>query len=129
MTKLLVAFRDFANASKNGTNAVSAVRRETLPLTTTVSSPHGPVRLTARRVTYVISDSFYEHFSKSVILTNVNLELSGGHAMVGTVSHRLFTVETQFRFHDLFCREASQQTGGPGVYILPLEPLDCGKDI
>jgi hypothetical protein len=92
MTKLLVAFRDFANASKNGTNAVSAVRSETLALATSVSSPHGPVRWSAGRLPSVISDTFHESFSKSVILTNTNLELSGGHAMVGTVSYRLFTV-------------------------------------
>jgi len=94
-----------------------------------VSSPHGPVRWAAGTVTSVISDSFHESFSKSVILTNVNFELSAGHAMVGTVSHRLFTVETLVRFHDLCCREASQQTGEPVVYILPLESWDCGKDI
>ena len=79
-------------------------------------------------MTSVISDSLHESFSKSVIITNVNLELSGGHAMVGTVSHRLFAAETQVRSHDLCCREASQQPRGPVVYILPLGTWDCGRD-
>jgi hypothetical protein len=43
VTKLIVAIRNFANEPKNGTNAVSAVRRETLALTISVPSPHGPV--------------------------------------------------------------------------------------
>jgi hypothetical protein len=129
MTKLIVAFRNFANKPKNRTNAVSAVRIETLTLTTSVSSAHGPVHWTAGRVLSVIGASLHESFSKSDILINVNLELSGGHAMVGTVSHRLFTAETQVRSHDLCCWDAAQQTGGPVAYILPLEIWDCGKDI
>ena len=49
--------------------------------------------------------------------------------MVGTVIQRLFTAETLVRSHDLCCRETSQQSGGSVVYILSLEPWDCGKDI
>ena len=134
--KVNSSFCSFANEPKNGTNAVSAVRRETTALTISLSSPRCPVHWTAVWVTSVISVSLHESFSKSdmiyiyiYILTNVNLELSGGHAMVGTVSHRFFTAETQVRPHDLCCRGASEQTGGPVVYILPLEPWDCGKDI
>jgi hypothetical protein len=129
MTKLIVVFRNFANEPKNGTDAVSAVRTETPALTISVSSSHCPVHWTARRVTSVFSVSLHESFSKSDILINVKLELSGGHAIVGTVSHRVFTAETQVRSHDLCCRDASEQPGGPVVYILPLEPWDCGKDI
>ena len=76
-----------------------------------------------------ISISLHESFSKLDILINVNLELSGGHAMVGTVSYRLFTAQTQIRSHDLCCRDAAQQPEWPVVYILPLEPWECGKDI
>jgi len=55
MMKFIIALRNFANAPKNGTNTVSAVRRETLALSTSVSSSHGSVCRTAGRVTSVIS--------------------------------------------------------------------------
>jgi hypothetical protein len=68
-----------------------------------VSSPHGPIHWTAGRVTSLISGLLYEPSSKSDTLINVNFELSGVHAMDGTVSRLLFTAETQVQSHDLFC--------------------------
>jgi hypothetical protein len=80
-------------------------------------------------VASVISGSLHESFSKSDMHVSVNLELSSGHDMVGTDSHRLYNAENHVRSHDLCCRETSEKPEGPVVYILPLEPWDFGKDI
>jgi len=116
VTKLIVTFRNFANEPKNGTNTLSAVRRETLALTNSVSSRHGPIHWTAGRVTSVISGLLHESFSKSDILINVNFELRGVRAMVGTVSRLLFTAESQVRSHDLCCRSITAAGRASCVY-------------
>jgi hypothetical protein len=80
MTKLPVTFRNFANVPKNGTNAVSTVDKETLALTNSASFPHGPVRWTAGRMTFVISGSPHEYFSTSDIL-KLNVLLTVHHSI------------------------------------------------